>query len=131
MSRCTLYFITDINRTAVKIGLTRRDPSLRLRDLQAGSPVQLAIEHVVHDVLPATEIAIHQLFAAHWRHREWFDYADDIRSFVSDLVAGERSALSRVPPAPYPKGYRTKDGWLVTNEDTLRYLRDGVSVSPL
>jgi hypothetical protein len=131
MTLCTLYFITDAACTAVKIGLTRRDPSLRLRDLQAGSPVVLVLAHIEIDVEPSKEIALHQHFAHHWRHREWFDYTDEIKGLVAALAAGDRGALDMVPPAPFPKGYRTEDGWLVSNEDTLRYIRDGVSVLPL
>jgi len=131
MKSCTLYFIADVARTAVKIGPTRRDPFLRLKDLQAGSPVTLCLEHAELNVASSREIALHQHFAAHWRHREWFDYADEIKSLVSALIEGDISALANIPPAPFPKGYRTPEGWLITNEDTLRYIRDGVSVSAL
>jgi len=123
-----LYFITDIDRTAVKIGLSRH-PVRRLKDLQAGSPVQLVIEHLVLGVDRAIERSLHQHFAAHWRHREWFTYAPPIKALVEDLKSGG-SALSLIPDAPYPKGYRCELGWLLTDEDTLRFLRDGVMPHP-
>lgn len=123
MKTTNLYFIADADRIFVKIGLAQV-PDRRLRELQAGSPIPLFLYHVVEDVDPALETDLHQYFAADWRHREWFYFSKNIRLLVSEIIEGTFS-FDRIPPAPFPKGYRNEHGWLETREDTMRMLRDG------
>jgi hypothetical protein len=121
MSDTTLYFIADHERSFVKIGVSR-NPERRLHQIQAASPIILELDHWVQGVAPSIEVDLHQHFAAHWLHREWFRYDPHIRLLVDDLKAGA-NALASIPPAPYPKGYRCEFGWLMSAEDTLDYLR--------
>lgn len=86
-----LYFITDARRRYVKIGLSR-DAARRLNDLQAGSPLRLRIDLILHDCDRRDEERLHHAYACHWRHREWFDYPTELKARVdAALIAGEWS----------------------------------------
>ena len=83
-----LYFIADCDRRYVKIGISR-SPENRLRDLQAASPLPLAIELILNDCSRNIEERLHHHFAKHWLHREWFTYDDEIKDRVAQaLVSG-------------------------------------------
>lgn len=81
-----LYFITDLRKRYVKIGISKNSLR-RLDDLQAGSPLPLRLELILRDCGRREEEILHYAFRRHWRHREWFDYAADIRTRVE--VASE------------------------------------------
>lgn len=80
-----VYFITDARRSSVKIGIAV-DPERRLLDLQAGNHTTLRLDLVLYfqevGAAGRYEDALHQQFAAYWKHREWFQYAEPIRAFV-------------------------------------------------
>jgi hypothetical protein len=119
--RNSLYFIADQRRRYVKIGISR-DPERRLHDLQAGSPIPLHIVLVIPGNGKAEEEALHQYFAKHWSHREWFKFAPEIADLVNNLADGATvSAL--VPPAPFPNGIAWEWGGLATKAETMAALK--------
>jgi hypothetical protein len=86
-----LYFIVDEPREYVKIGISR-DPTARLHSLQAGCPIALELEMVLefnNAGAEQLEDALHQHFAEHWLHREWFRYAPAIKAYVAAWYGGE------------------------------------------
>jgi hypothetical protein len=96
----SLYFITDEAKTFVKIGISR-NPQCRLYDLQAGCPIPLEFALILEfngDGASTLEDALHQHFAAHWLHREWFAYADPIKEYAASWLRGEKPF---VPQPPY------------------------------
>lgn len=119
--KTSLYFIADKRHRYVKIGLSR-DPEKRLHALQAGSPIPLKIVSVFSGYGRLAEEALHQHFARHWSHREWFKFAPEIAELISELVGGG-DLDSLVPPAPYPNGKAWGWGGLATKEETMAALR--------
>jgi hypothetical protein len=117
--RTSLYFIADERLLFVKIGISR-DPEARLHQLQAGSPLPLSLFCVVPGVGKQVEEAIHQRFAKHWIHREWFDFADEIRAFI-EKVCDE----GRVPDLPPPLVGKTawSDGQALSRYEIMASLR--------
>lgn len=94
-----LYFVTDKRSRYVKIGIST-DIDKRLRDLKASSPIPLKLELALHFDGPGAwvyEDALHQHFAAHWTHNEWFIYAKPIKEYVAAWKREEQ------PDIPMPR----------------------------
>lgn len=119
--KTSLYFIADEQARYIKIGLSC-DPEKRLHELQAGSPITLQIVLVVPALGRLAEEALHQHFAAHWLHREWFTFAPDI-AFLIDQLRDGYDLFSLVPPAPFPNGIAWEWGGLGTKAETMHELR--------
>lgn len=86
-----LYFISDRRRRYVKIGLSQ-DVEQRLYSLQGNCPIDLRIELVLENCGSEQERRIHHHYAQYWRHREWFNYAPEIKEAVRAAAeAGEWS----------------------------------------
>ncbi len=96
--RRSVYFIAG-DSGPIKIGMAS-DIRRRLRELQRGSPVKLA-------VLAATEGGgliecwYHQRFASHRLHGEWFERPPDILA--------EIDRLNTATPAPHIAGATTRE----------------------
>jgi len=98
-SPAKVYFIADESKAFVKIGVSTK-PESRLFDLQAGSPLILNLILVLEFEGPGAaelEDALHQHFAAHWIHREWFAYAKPIRSYVEEWLDGGSPSVPKPP----------------------------------
>lgn len=94
-----LYFVADKRLRYVKIGISS-NIDRRLKDLCASSPVPLKLELVLYFDGPGAwtyEDALHQHFAAHWTHSEWFIYAQPIKEYVAAWRREEE------PELPMPK----------------------------
>jgi hypothetical protein len=105
------YFVCDQRRRYVKIGITT-NMDKRLRALNGGSPFPLRVDlslHFTGDGAYRYEDALHQMFAAHWRQGEWFDYAKPIKDFVAAWNAGETPAVPL--PALSCKEYTHQTGF--------------------
>jgi hypothetical protein len=101
-----VYFVTDKRSRYVKIGISS-NVDKRLRDLSASSPIPLKLVlSLDFDGAGAWvyEDALHQHFAAHWLHHEWFLFAEPIKQFVDAWLNGER------PELPMPQ-YTCKQAW--------------------
>lgn len=120
--KSSLYFIADERRHYVKIGLSR-DPDKRLCDLQAGSPLLLHIVCAIPGLGKAAEEALHQYFAKHWSHREWFKFVPEIATLIGELEMGA-DIWTLVPPAPFPNGIAWEWGGLGTKAETMSALRE-------
>ena len=87
-----VYFIANKRRSHVKIGIST-DPQARLHHLQAGNHQPLKIELLLRFESRTDagryEDALHQQFARHWQHREWFSYAPAIKAFVQSWNEGD------------------------------------------
>lgn len=80
--RRSVYFIEAPNGF-VKIGVAG-DPRARLRTLRTMSPVPLRIALVLPGLGAAGEAELHQRFAAHRSHGEWFRPAAEITDFIKE-----------------------------------------------
>lgn len=106
-----IYFILAPNSGRIKIGSSSRPMMFRMAELRALSPE--AIELV--GTLPgsfAMEDAIHERFKAYRQHGEWFDYSDEIKSWLlsikelhKDFPEKEEKSQEKVNPPflSYPK----------------------------
>lgn len=90
-----VYFITSRHgdEIRVKIGFTKGDPTDRLRNLQCGSPVPLAI-YMAFEGNKATEKIFHDTFAPLRLHGEWFEMKGKLRDFMLCL---HEQAMKRRP----------------------------------
>ncbi len=90
-----VYFIVSHHGddVRVKIGFTAGDPQARLRNLQCGSPVELAI-FTAFEGSQETEKLFHATFAPLRLHGEWFAMKGKLRDFMLCLV---EQALTRRP----------------------------------
>jgi len=71
-SKC-VYLIWAVGSDMFKIGIAK-DPSFRLKNLQIGSPLKLAISRVCFCCDPAgMEIRLHSRFKKYHSHGEWFE----------------------------------------------------------
>jgi hypothetical protein len=80
MQGCT-YFIQAISGGLIKIGYTSKDPALRLRDLQTGSPHEL---RVIATIPGNVERQLHVQFQEFRRHGEWFQPHADLVAYIRD-----------------------------------------------
>lgn len=90
-----VYFVTSHHGddVRVKIGFTSGDPVARLRNLQCGSPVELAI-FTAFEGTQETEKRFHETFSPLRLHGEWFDMKGKLRDFMLCMV---EQALTRKP----------------------------------
>lgn len=96
-----IYFIAAPDADVVKIGIAG-DPKRRFRTIQACSPVRLELVLFVRGTI-FDERHLHERFAAHRVHGEWFRYHSDILSLIERLARlterGARRALRNMQPA--------------------------------
>jgi hypothetical protein len=93
-----VYFLAGAG--LIKIGWAR-DVRLRVREVQAMSPVELEL---VHQVLGSMDLEtrLHRHFRGHRRHGEWFALPDGWRDQVPAVVGRYRAGL----PTPEDEAYR-------------------------
>jgi hypothetical protein len=72
-----------------KIGHTLRDPLVRLRGLQNGSPVLLELR-CSFDASPEIETRLHKRFADRRLHGEWFELTEEQIVWVAETHDAER-----------------------------------------
>ncbi|MYX32250.1 MULTISPECIES: GIY-YIG nuclease family protein [unclassified Streptomyces] len=98
VSRRWVYLIGSPVVRPVKIGVSN-DPEARLADLQVGSPVPLVLLWEAKGG-QQLESALHQHFAAHRLHGEWFDFGED--DPISTVAAAAGMLGYGVPDLPAP-----------------------------
>lgn len=93
-----IYYIACTETMRCKIGYTSGNPLKRLRALQTGSPTRLVLM-ACHPGTMEDEREIHQTFAEHGVHGEWFEASDQLIEHVSFVVwlAGTRCAEGGIP----------------------------------
>jgi hypothetical protein len=92
-----VYFIVAEGCDRVKIGYSR-DPTVRLNELQTGSPFPLRIVRVIPACRGTLETRVHKHFADLRLHGEWFRVTDDVKQF-----AATHGEVYRDPRAPKPE----------------------------
>lgn len=80
----SVYFIQAANGL-VKIGVAA-NPDGRLRTLRTMSPVSLRLVLTIPGVGAAGEAELHQRFAAHRSHGEWFHPAAELTAFIQEQM---------------------------------------------
>lgn len=80
-----IYFVLapDVNR--IKIGFTQKNNPLRLRALKGQSPIDIKLLYVMEGTR-LIESELHNNFRAYHHHGEWFDYSDEIKSFLEAWI---------------------------------------------
>lgn len=106
-----IYFIACTETFRVKIGYTAGDPIQRMKALQTGSPTPLTFM-AVQPGTQAEEREMHERFAAHRLHGEWFSpHPDIIKHLAVVCMAFEADALEN--------GEEVQP-WVQVGLDTLR-----------
>lgn len=67
----SVYFVHAKTARTVKIGITY-DVAGRLKNLQSSCPIPLELARVIENASLETEKELHERFAAHRLHGEWF-----------------------------------------------------------
>ena len=81
-----VYFIKAENR--LKIGYAE-DPSKRIPSIQTSSPFQLEVLLII-DGDYSIERDLHQKFQDFRVSGEWFEFNDDIKSFINEHLVNDR-----------------------------------------
>lgn len=107
----TIYFITrsDEDGHPIKIGYSRRNLYMRLKNIQVGNPYPLEFITNVR-AHHSTEVQLHAILAPHRMKGEWFEQCDLVRSALQAAVDGRllewvmerRPEPHRPPPATSP-----------------------------
>lgn len=78
MRRGYVYFIRQLGKPAVKIGMTKRYPTQRLKDLQGSTPDKLILAGVIESDIPRQlERSLHEKFSQYRLSGEWFALTDE------------------------------------------------------
>jgi hypothetical protein len=113
-----IYYIACTATERLKIGYTRGEPEVRLKQLQTGSAANLRLI-ACHEGSPETEKWLHREFADERCRGEWFDMSERLFEHVSLVVwfvATDLATRGESPPE-----------WVRVG---LRAMSDG-SMSPL
>lgn len=87
-----VYFLAGAG--LIKIGIAYGQFARRIATLQSGSPVELRLTMVIHDVDHLVESHLHMIFAAYRRHGEWFALPPGWRGIV-EAFAERRIDIAR------------------------------------
>lgn len=90
-----IYFIQAKSGGLVKIGFAK-DPATRLRDMQSGCPIPLAILATCRGG-QMHEGSVHYRFRAHRAHGEWFAPVPELLAFVAEVRAGAEPFADGIP----------------------------------
>ena len=72
-----VYLVHCKETTFYKIGISKSNYALRLKELQTGCPFELEMVHVIHSVnYHKWEKELHNKFQDKWVRGEWFDLDD-------------------------------------------------------
>jgi hypothetical protein len=87
------FFVTHPRGDKIKIGYTT-NPGERIATLRTASPVELRILAVFRGT-KSDEAMLHEHFAAHRIHGEWFKMNPELRQFIKRVWEDEYCELSR------------------------------------
>jgi hypothetical protein len=125
-----IYFITDIDEQYVKIGQTTNIET-RMRSLSGGSPLQLKLEYVIKvpntDTTHYWEDALHQQFARHWSHGEWFYFRPPIKAFIWLHRANPETRPIK-PPYSCRQFTRDETGACLSKSEAMAILREVAAI---
>jgi hypothetical protein len=97
----SIYFILDEAANAVKIGISD-SPDRRLKEFQSTNPHPLKLLKVIGNSTFDDEQGLHQRFAKSAMNSEWFNYSEEIKTFISGENSAEPSPDASPDPPPEP-----------------------------
>jgi hypothetical protein len=110
-----IYYIACTATQRLKIGYTRGEPEVRLKQLQTGSAADLRLM-ACHQGSPEDERALHEIFAEDRIRGEWFNVSDGLLEHISLVIffSATECAMNReAPPLWIKAGLRAmQDGSL-------------------
>jgi hypothetical protein len=111
-----IYYIACTATERMKIGYTRGEPEVRLKQLQTGSASTLRLI-ACHQGSPESERRLHEQFASDRIRGEWFNTSDALREHISLVIwfsAAEFAVSGEAPPLWIKAGLRAMaDGALM------------------
>ncbi len=98
MTRLPYVYIIRAGRTRrLKIGITRKTPLERMKELQTGNPHQLRVVYARQTATcAAAEKRIHRRLASYRKEGEWFAVPTEVAIAVSDAII---DAIEEAPAA--------------------------------
>lgn len=103
-----IYYIACTATERMKIGYTRGEPEVRLKQLQTGSAAALRLV-ACHQGSPTSEKELHERFATDRIRGEWFKMSDALLEHVSLIIwfsATEFAVSGEEPPLWIKAGLR-------------------------
>lgn len=103
-----IYYIACTATQRIKIGYTRGEPEVRLKQLQTGSASDLRLM-ACHQGTADDERALHERFATHRIRGEWFEVCDPVLDHLSLIIwfsATEFAMTGEDPPLWIKAGLR-------------------------
>jgi hypothetical protein len=94
-----VYLIEAVGRNVFKVGVTSRDASLRLNDMQTGCPDELRVilEIPVEDMLGAEKL-LHSALAQYRLRGEWFSLSEsELRAKIAAIVPSFLTTAGHTP----------------------------------
>lgn len=80
-----VYLIEDIDNMTYKIGVTKKNPTIRLKELQTGNSTKLNIKSIYEYEYPyRLESMLHHYYKKYCELNEWFSIPDDILKKFND-----------------------------------------------
>lgn len=120
-----IYYIACTSTQRMKIGYTRGEPEVRLKQLQTGSAADLRLM-ACHQGSADDERMLHERFAEDRIRGEWFSVSDQLLEHISLVIffaATEYAVEGNVPPLWIKSGLRAmQDGSLTPLPEMLAAL---------
>lgn len=123
----SVYFITARALGQVKIGASDK-PYLRLKALQTGSPVPLALERLI-DGGVEDERALHGRFSGLRLSGEWFQLAEEMEAFMATLAEPPPPERQRFVMPNDDLGNLSLDAYMIAYRVSGRDLAARVGIS--
>ena len=76
---------TELGEEYYKIGITKKDPKLRVKQLQTGNAFDIELVDQFHsDIGGLTETTLHRTYASNHKRGEWFELDDvQVEGFIN------------------------------------------------
>lgn len=91
-----VYFIGTRNKTAIKIGYSV-DPVSRLKTLQTAHYVPLDFLCIINNGTTYDEFSLHRKFRHLHLNGEWYQYSDEILSYIAGLESAAQPKIEECP----------------------------------
>lgn len=85
--RCWVYFVLAPEQSLVKIGISV-NPNSRINDFESKWPIELVLLGSISGGR-ALEKKLHRELEAHAKGNEWFEYNDEVKAAINNLLEME------------------------------------------
>lgn len=79
----SVYFLTNTNCNAIKIGYSSKDVHKRIKQLNTGSPEKIYLLAMISYGTKDLEKQLHKRFQLYKKNLEWFNVSDEILNYIN------------------------------------------------